>query len=106
MLPQADRFAPRSPAAVETVRTAEGSVTGDDLLAAARAAGLATGARLVSTLPWELPSGVAGTLLAALAVDGSLVHSDSTGDALIAEAVAERATVTGGFDAPGLTRLN
>ncbi|MET3808750.1 uncharacterized protein (TIGR03089 family) [Nakamurella sp. UYEF19] len=105
VLPQADRFAPRGPADAGAVLTSAGRVPVDDLLAAARGVALHPGARLASILPWFLPHGVAGTLLAALAADGSLVHSDSTGQTLIDQAVAERATVTAGFDVTGLARL-
>ncbi len=106
VLPQADRFAPRGPAGEVAVRTASGVSAGADLLDAARSAGLPAGARLASTLPWTLPDGVARTLLPALAVDGSLVHSDSSGQALLDECGAERATITAGFDAPTLPRID
>lgn len=105
VLPQADRFAARAAASPVAIRTVAGEVSVVELLDAARAAGLPDGARLMSTLPWALPDGLAATLLAAFAVDGSLVHSDSTDEALAAQAEAERVTVTGGFDAPGLPRL-
>ena len=106
VLPQADRFSPRSRVGADAaaLRTAEGDVSVSDLLALAEAAGLAPGARLFSTLPWTLPGGVAGTLLAALAVDGSVVHSDSAGQVLLDQVLAEKATATAGFDAPGLPR--
>lgn len=106
VLPQADRFAPRAPAAPVALRTAAGEVSVVDLLTAAAAVELAPGSRLASTVPWNLPDGLVQTLLAALAVDGSLVQSDSTAPALLHQAVAERATVTAGFDAPGLPRLH
>ncbi len=105
VLPQADRFSPRGDAASVAASSPRGDVTVADLLAAARAVALADGARLASTLPWTLPGGIAATLLAALSVDGSLVHSDSTGQTLVDQALAERATVTAGFDTPGLPRL-
>ncbi len=105
VLPQADRFAARAAASPVAVRNAAGDVSVVELLEAARTAGLPDGSRLMSVLPWSLPEGLARTLLAAFAVDGSLVHSDSTGDALVAQSHDERATVTGGFDAPGLPRL-
>jgi hypothetical protein len=88
------------------LRTPTGEVTVAALLADARSAGLPAAARLVSTLPWSLPTGLARTLLAAFAVDGSLVHSDSTGDELVAQTAAERGTVTAGFAAPGLPGLD
>lgn len=104
VLPQADRFSPRGAPAPVAVRTATAGITVEQLLAAVASAALPAGSRLASTRPWTLPAGVAGTLLAALAVDGSLVQSDSSGQAVIDQAVAERATVTAGFDAPGLPR--
>lgn len=106
VLPQADRFAPRSRVGADAVavRTAAGPASVSDLLELAGSTDLAAQARLFSTRPWDLPEGVACTLLAALAVDGSLVHSDSTDQELIDQASAERATVTAGFDAPGLPR--
>lgn len=106
VLPQADRFAARTAADPVALRTATDDVSVVELLEAARSAGLPDGSRLASTLPWSLPGGLVRTLLAAFAVDGSLVHSDSTGSALVEQAVAERATVTAGFDAPGLPRLD
>ena len=106
VLPQADRFAARTPASPVALRTAAGELTVAELLESARSAGLPSAARLMSTLPWSLPDGLVRTLLAAFAVDGSLVHSDSAGDALVSQAIAERATVTAGFDAPGLPRLD
>lgn len=106
VLPQADRFAARGAASPIAVRTSAGELSGAELLEAALSAGLQAGARLASTLPWSLPDGLARTLLAAFAVDGSLVQSDSAGAALIDQAAAERATVTAGFDAPDLPRLD
>ncbi len=105
VLPQADRFSPRGDAAAAAFLDAEGEIGVADLLASARAQALPDGARLMSTLAWTLPGGIAVSLLAALAVGGSLVWSDSTGPALADQAAAERATVTAGFDAPGLLRL-
>lgn len=106
VLPQADRFAARSAAAPVAVRTVAGDVSGAELLELAGSAGLSAGARLASTLPWSLPDGLARTLLAAFAVDGSLVQSDSAGNALADQAAAEKASVTAGFDAPGLPRFD
>lgn len=106
VLPQADRFASRTAPSPIAIRTATGDVSGAELLDGARSAGLPAGSRLASTLPWSLPHGLARTLLAAFAVDGSLVYSDSSGAALVEQAAAERATVTVGFDAPGLPRLD
>jgi uncharacterized protein (TIGR03089 family) len=106
VLPQADRFAARTAAAPTAVHTATGDVSVVELLDAARTSGLTGGSRLASTLPWSLPDGLVRTLLAAFAVDGSLVHSDSAGTTLVDQATAERATVTAGFDAPGLPRLD
>jgi len=106
VLPQADRFSPHGASAEVAVRGRHGDVTVAELLASAAAVALPTGSRLFSVQPWTVPNGITGTLLAALAADGSLVWSDSTGDALVEQATAERATVTAGFDAPGLPRLD
>ncbi len=106
VLPQADRFQPRdvSPDA-PAVRTATAQMSVAQVLDAVGRAGVPTGSRLMSTGPWTLPDGVVGTLLAALAVDGSLVHSDSSGSKLVDQAAAERATVTAGFDVAGSPRM-
>ncbi len=106
VLPQADRFSPRGDAAPVAVRSGAAETSVAEMLDSARAQALPSGARLASTRPWTLPEGVAATLLAALAVDGSLVHSDSAGQILVDQAAAERATVTAGFDAPDLSRLS
>ena len=105
VLPQADRFAPRGPSSPIAVLTSAGEVTVADVLSLAAAPALPPGSRLFSVEPWSLPAGIAANVLAALSVDGSVVWSDSAGHTLIDEAVAERATVTAGFDAPGLPRL-
>lgn len=107
VLSQADRFAPRSRIAPDTaaLRTEQGSFSVSEMFDLARSAGLTPAARLSSTLPWTLPGGVARTLLAALAAGGSLVYSDSAGQLLIDQSLAEKTTVTAGFDVPGLPRL-
>lgn len=63
---------------------------------------------LLSSAAWELPDGVARTLLAALAADGTLVQCDPglPGEELAAIAAAERATATLGIDLPGLPPLD
>ena len=106
VLPQADRFAPRGPADPDALRTVTGRWTGTELLMAASSAGLEPGSRLASSEPWTLPDGLVSGLLGALVVDGSLVWSDSGGDELVAQAQAERATVTAGFTVPGLPELD
>jgi len=107
VLPQADRFSPR--AALEpdhpALHTAVSLLSVTDVVRMATAVGLERKSRLASNLPWTLPTGFINSLLAALAVDGSLLWSDSAGQQLIEQAVAERATVTAGFDVPGLPRL-
>ncbi len=108
VLPQADRFSPRGPVphtarAVSTDR-AEWSVADLLELVDAQASALSPGDRLLSNLPWTLPGGLVGTLLAALAVDGSLVQSDGSPGSLAGQALAEKATVTAGFAVAGLRR--
>ncbi len=105
VLPQADRFSPRGQSSPVAARTAAGEFTVTDVLAAAESVALPAGSRLFSVRPWVLPYGIAATLLAALAVDGSLVWSDSAGPSLVDQALAERATVTDGFGVPGVPRL-
>jgi uncharacterized protein (TIGR03089 family) len=106
VLPQADRFSPaRLPGDAPAVHLGHGARSVREMLEHVALLAVPAGTRLISTVPWTLPDGVAGTLLAALAADGSLVHSDSTGTALLEQAAAERATATAGFDAPGLPRL-
>lgn len=103
VLPQADRFYPRRlPRDRPAVGVAAGAFTVAEMVDAARAVGLPPGARVLSTVPWTLPGGIVSTLLGTLAVGGSLIQSDSTGQALVDQAAAERASVTAGFTAPGL----
>jgi uncharacterized protein (TIGR03089 family) len=103
VLPQADRFAARRLAPdTPAIGVAAGAFTVAQMLEAARAVGFPRGSRVLSTVPWTLPGGVVSTLLGTLAVDGSLIQSDSTGQALVHQAAAERASVTAGFTAPGL----
>jgi hypothetical protein len=62
---------------------------------------------LLSTVAWDLPDGVARTLLAALVADGTLVQCDPglPGEALARIAAAERVTATLGVNLRGLPRL-
>lgn len=107
VLPQDDRFGQREPGRNEAaVLTAGTTTTVADLLAMseASAAEVGPGGRLLSTLDWSLPAGVATTLLAALAAQGSLVQVEQGAD--IATIVAsERPTVTAGITVPGLPRI-
>ncbi|MGI8591774.1 MAG: TIGR03089 family protein [Nakamurella sp.] len=106
VLPQADRFSNRRlPPDLPALSAADGVMTVAEVFAAIEAVAPPAGSRLGSIVPWSLPGGVVGTLLAALAVDGSLVQSDSTDQLLLDQIAAERATATVGFDAPGLPRL-
>lgn len=114
-LPQSDRLPP--PAAVGASGVActgpDGAVTVGSLLAAARAAGaVLAGGVLLSTRDWHLPDGVAGTLLAVLAADASLVQCpapagpDGDGIARLARiAAVEKVTTTAGVQLPDLPRL-
>ena len=115
VLPQADRFTPRRPAATAdsaAVLTTDGSFSVGDLLArAARAAAaIGVGGRVLSVNDLTLPDRVGTALLGALAADGSLIqvthaaHLDPAGLAAIAR--EERATVTFGVDIDGLPRLD
>ena len=111
VLPQADRFAPRvSVASTDVVvRSAQGDLDLAGMLTAARVASRAIGTagRLMSDRPWTLPDGVAGTLVAALAADGSLVQVLPGGaDDLAAIAAAERATLTDGPVIAGLPAID
>jgi uncharacterized protein (TIGR03089 family) len=107
VLPQADRFAPGARVAATDVVLTSGSEPVDLAgmltqvqLAASR---LGTGARMLTDAPWTFPGGVAGTLLAALAADGSVVQLlPGSGVDPTAVAAAERATVTSGLEVPGL----
>ena len=106
ILPQADRFTPRSPGLgpdAPAVATGTGTVTvGEVLAATARAAaGLGDGAVLLSTQIPSLPAGVIAGPLAAWAADGTYVYTESPADQV---AVDERATATIGIDLPGLPR--
>jgi uncharacterized protein (TIGR03089 family) len=124
VLPQSDRLgAPaRRDGSWTAVRSAAGDVTADALAdqAAAAADGLTTrnadaaggsaGGRpvLLSAVAWDLPDGVARTLLAVLAADGTLVQCEPgmPGQVLAGIAAAERVTATLGLDLPGLPRLD
>lgn len=115
VLPQADQFSPRRPAAAEdsaAALTTEGIFSVRDLLdrAARAAAIIGTGGRVLSIADLTLPERVSTALLGALAADGSLIqvthaaHVDQAGLAAIAR--DERATVTLGVDVEGLPRLD
>jgi len=111
VLPQADRFAPRGAVASTdvVVRSGHGDLDLAGLLTAARVTSRAIGTagRLLSDRPWILPDGVARTLVAALAADGSLVQvlPGAAAD-LAAIAAAERATVTDGPVVAGLPPID
>jgi uncharacterized protein (TIGR03089 family) len=115
VLPQADRFNPRQPAAAAdsaAALTTEGSYSVRELLdrAAKAAAAIGSGGRVLSIADLTLPDRVCTALLGALAADGSLIqvtraaHADSAGLAAISR--DERATVTLGVDIEGLPRLD
>ena len=112
VLSQADRFSPR--VAVASTDVVVRSARGGDLdlagmLTAARVASHTVGAggRLLSGRPWSLPDGVVGTLVAALAADGSLVQVlPGAADDPAAIAAAERATVTDGLVVAGLPAID
>ncbi len=111
VLPQADRFAPRVAVSATdvVVRTADHELDLAGLLTAARVASrtIGTAGRLLSDRPWTLPDGVAGTLVAALAADGSLVQVLPGGATdLAAIAAAERVTLTDGPVVTGLPALD
>jgi uncharacterized protein (TIGR03089 family) len=119
VLPQSDRLG----AATDTgdgwiaIRSARGEVPAGALAQRAAAAaeqltaasaGSAARPVLLSSAAWELPDGVARTLLAVLAADGTLVQCAPglSGDEVAAIAAAEHATATIGIDVAGLPRLD
>ena len=115
VLPQADRFTPRRPAAAAestAVLTTEGSYSVGDLLdRAARAAEqIGPGGRVLSVVDLTLPDRVGSALLGALAADGSLIqvtraaHTDEAHLAAVAR--DEGATITLGVTIEGLPRLD
>ena len=115
VLPQADRFTPRRPAATAdsaAVLTTAGTFSVRDLLDRATRAAVAigNGGRVLSVVNLTLPDRIGTALLGALAADGSLIqvthsaHADAARLALIAR--DERATITYGVDIEGLPRLD
>ena len=115
VLPQADRFSPREPAAAPdavAVIVASGTVSVSEMLDRSARAGLAIGAggRVLSTVDLTLPDAVCAGLLGALAADGSLIQVTpaAAADGVRVAAIArdERATVTLGVDVEGLPRLD
>ena len=110
ILPQADRFVPRSgrglgdPATV----TAGGTLTAGEVLELAAAAGTAAGheAVLLSVVPPDLPDGVCGGALAAWLAGGCLIQVDSAGTLDVDRIAAdERVTATLGAALSGLPRI-
>lgn len=118
VLPQADRFSPRRPAAAPAsiaVITSSDRISVAQLLDRARqAAGtIGAGGRVLSGLDLALPDTVCLGLLGALAADGSLIQvavppagAAPGGEQLARIARDERATVTLGVDVDGLPRLD
>jgi hypothetical protein len=115
VLPQADRFSPRRPAAEAdsaAVLTTDGSVSVREVLDRASQAGelIGAGGRVLSVVNLTLPDRVCTALLGALAADGSLIQvtraagTDHAGLLRIAD--DERATATIGVDIEGLPRLD
>jgi hypothetical protein len=115
VLPQADRFSPRRPAAdadSAAVLTTDGSFSVREVLDRASRAGelIGAGGRVLSVVNLTLPDRVCTALLGALAADGSLIQvtraagTDHAGLLRIAE--DERATATIGVDIEGLPRLD
>lgn len=114
VLPQADHFVPRGlPRGDEApaVLTGGGAIGVREVLdrAARTAERLGVGGRLLSGAAWTLPDGVADTLLAALAADGSVVQVPAGPDVdpewTARIAASEKALATTGIDVPGLPRL-
>lgn len=111
VLAQGDRWAGRPvPDAVPALRTVQGQVTAGDLVEVAlrrvSELGLLAGDRVLSTAPWDSPTGWVDGLLVPLAAGASLVlvvHADPAAQPHRAE--AERVTATHGVDVPGLRRL-
>jgi uncharacterized protein (TIGR03089 family) len=115
VLPQADRFSPRRPAATAesvAVLTTDGSFSVGEILNRAARAGelIGSGGRVLSVVNLTLPDRVCTALLGALAADGSLIqvtHAAAADHAgLLRIADDERATATLGVDIEGLPRLD
>jgi hypothetical protein len=115
VLPQADRFTPRSPgpgADSPAMLTAAGVVTVGELITRAGRSAAAIGEHggvLLSTAVPDLPDGVCAGALAAWAAGGTLVQvgPDSAADraALARIAADEHAGLTLGVDVDGLPRV-
>lgn len=112
VLPQADRFTPRSRVADPSGRmilTAAAALTADDVLDRVRRASdaLEPGAVLLSAVTPDLPDGVCDGALAAWAVGGALVQLGPGADLGTAGAVAaaEHVTATLGLDVDGVPRV-
>lgn len=115
VLPQADRFTARRPAATAqdaAALTTEGTFSTRELLdrAAAAAERIGPGGRLLSVADLTLPNRVCSVLLGALLADGSLiqvVHAAGADHEQLARIAAdERATCTYGVTIEGLPRLD
>jgi uncharacterized protein (TIGR03089 family) len=108
---QGDRWpGPLVEDAVPALETGDGVVTGGDLveIALRRAAelGLLAGDRLLSTEPWDGPTGWVDGLLVPLAAGASIVLvANADPGALPGRVLAERVTATLGIDVPGIRRL-
>jgi uncharacterized protein (TIGR03089 family) len=107
ILPQADRFSPRSAgpgADAPAAATGAGRLTVRQVLAGAgrAAATLAEGAVVLSAAVPTLPDGVIDGPLAAWAAGGTYVYAAPPVEQVAAD---ERATATIGVDVPGLPRL-
>lgn len=110
VLPQADRFSPRGtlPLSVLALTGAADLSVADVITSAEKtAAAMGSGVRVLSTLPWTLPSPAIELLLGCLAADGTLIQvGPQDPKSLQRTAVSEKATHTAGVDVPGLPRLD
>ena len=108
---QGDRWSgPLVEDAAPALETVDGTVTGGDLveIALRRAAelGLLAGDRLMTTEPWDGPTGWVDGLLVPLAAGASMVLAvNADPAALPARVLAERVTATLGVEVAGVRRL-
>lgn len=111
VLAQGDRWSgPLVEDAAPALETPDGTVTGGDLveIALRRAAELSllAGDRLLTTEPWDGPTGWVDGLLVPLAAGASVVLAvNADPAALPARVLAERVTATLGAEVPGVRRL-